>query len=126
MKIKIDQADRYFSLYIRNRDKWTCQRCKKKYEEGSQGLHCSHFWGRSNESTRFDPDNACSICFGCHNYFHANPEDHRNFVLKRLGEKRFIILEIKRNTYCKKDRKLQKIVWKTMLEKMKEGSIINI
>jgi hypothetical protein len=103
--MKIDKADQTFSAYIRERDNWTCQRCKTKYEPGSQGLHCSHFFGRRNESTRFEPSNATAICFGCHQYFdETNRMDYMRFKMKQLGEKRFKWLEIQVNTYHKKDR----------------------
>ena len=119
--MKIDKADSLFSKYIRTRDKWTCQRCKKQYPENSQGLHASHFYGRANENTRFDPDNVCAICFGCHQYFdEKNREDYRDFKLKQLGKKRFDDLKIRANLYCKKDRKLVylyvKELWKTLTD----------
>ena len=105
--MKIDKTDALFSKYIRTRDNWTCQRCQKQYPENSQGLHCSHFYGRANENTRFDPDNCTAICFGCHQYFdEKNREDYRDFKLKQLGKKRFDELKIRANLYCKKDRKL--------------------
>ena len=44
MKIKIDPADKYFSLYIRERDNNKCRKCG-----GTSGLQCSHFQGRRKE-----------------------------------------------------------------------------
>jgi len=116
MRIKIDEADRVFSRYIRTRDKWTCQRCGRQYEEGSPGLHASHFHGRGKENTRFDPDNVDSIDFGCHNYFHANPLEYVKWKKKQLGDKKFKMMEIRANTLCKKDRKLSLIIAKKLLK----------
>ena len=116
MKIRIYPEDAIFSKYVRTRDKWICQRCGAQHEEGSQGLHCSHFWGRGKWTTRFDDDNCSSICFGCHNYFHANPEEHRKWKLKQLGEKRFKNLMIRANMIGKKDHKLALIIAKKLLE----------
>jgi len=116
-KIKIDRADYYFSKYIRTRDKWTCQRCRRQYPINSQGLHCSHYYGRAKESTRFEPDNADCLCYGCHQHWgSADREGYRNFKIKQIGKQRFKTLEIQANTYQKKDRKLQKIIWKKAYE----------
>ena len=109
MRIKIDEADKLFSLIIRNRDKWTCQRCGKKYPEGSRGLHNSHFWGRGRENTRFSEINCDALCMGCHSYFTANPTEFTEWKKKRLGEKIFNELMIQAHTYCKKDRKMMVI-----------------
>ena len=116
MRIKVDKADQLFSRYIRTRDNWTCQRCFKKYEEGSQGLHNSHFWGRGHENTRFEPDNCDALCFGCHRYFTSNPGEYKDWKKGRLGAKRYDTLMIQANTYKKKDRKMEAIVWKKALE----------
>lgn len=64
--IKRTPADIAFSLCIRESFDWTCNRCGKRHEEKSQGLHCSHHYGRGNWSIRFEPMNAESLCYGCH------------------------------------------------------------
>ena len=115
--MKIDKADSLFSKYIRIRDKWICQRCRKQYEEGAGGIHCSHFYGRRNENTRFEPDNCISLCYGCHKYFdETNREAYRDFKIKQLGDKRFKTLKLQANLYKKKDRILEVITWKAALE----------
>jgi len=55
-KIKIRKADSLFSNYIRRRADWKCEACGKDYLTNKQGLHCSHYWGRGRENTRFDPE----------------------------------------------------------------------
>ena len=87
MRIKITKLDALFSKYIKLRDK-VCQRCG-----GSGGLQTSHFWGRVRRSVRWDEDNCCLLCFGCHQYFHSNPEEHRQFFLERLGQVGYDMLE---------------------------------
>jgi len=89
MKIKIDKRDRVFSLIIRTRDQWTCQRCFKVFPEGAQNLHCSHFWGRRHQGTRWEEKNADAHCFTCHQYFGENPEDFRAWKLRQLGQNEF-------------------------------------
>ena len=118
MKIKIDKADSLFSLWIRKRDKWTCQRCWRIYPEGSQIIHNSHYYGRGKENTRFEPDNCDAICFGCHQYFHANPNEYREWKLKQIGTRRFDTLMVQAHTYKKKDRKLEIIKWTQALKEV--------
>ena len=113
--VKIDKADKLWSLYVRTRDNWTCQRCFTRYEPPTSALHCSHFWGRGRESTRFDSQNCMAACYGCHRYLTAHPEEHRNFQLKRLGQREFDALMIRANTYHKKDRAMEVIRIKAML-----------
>lgn len=114
--IRIDAADRFFSLYIRFRDRWTCQRCLRRFEPISAGLHNSHFFGRARENTRFSDLNCDALCHGCHAYFTSFPEYHREWKLQRLGESVYNELRIAADTRCKKDRKLQALVAKKLFE----------
>lgn len=118
MNIKIDKADQLFSRYIRTRDKWTCQRCLRQYEENDQRLQNSHFYGRSHENTRFEPDNCDALCYGCHQNFTSNPGDYAAWKLGRVGRKRFDSLVLQANTYHKKDRKLEVIKWSKVLQEL--------
>lgn len=106
MKIKIRKADTLFSEYIRTRDRWTCQRCGVKHEEGSRGLHCSHFFGRRKESIRFDPKNCHAICFGCHSFLDSQPEEHRRWIIEKIGKDEFLKLQLRAETPGKKNDKL--------------------
>lgn len=118
-RVKLDKADKYFSLYVRNRDNWTCQRCGKKYEEGSPSLQNSHYFGRTKESVRFDPQNCDALDFGCHRYWEKEDrEGYRAFKVKQLGQKAFDALTVRACQLVKKDRKMQEIVWKEELKKM--------
>ncbi len=118
MKIKTDKADKMFSLYIRTRDKWTCRRCRRKHEEGSRGLHCSHYFGRGKETVRFDPRNCDALCFACHNLWgHGDERDrYTEFKKKQLGENEFKILEMEAYRTGKKDRKTAYLVARQLYE----------
>lgn len=118
--LRIDKADKAFSEYIRTRDNWTCQRCHKKYQPPTRALHCSHFKGRRKEATRFEPLNADALCYGCHQYFTSQPDEHRNWQVQKKGLKIVEQLELLANTYKKKDRELEYIYWKKELEKLKK------
>lgn len=94
--IKRDCRDRVFSKYIRTRDGWTCQRCHTYYsEERRQGLDSAHFYGRRNKGTRWDEDNAVSLCRGCHQYFGEHPDLFKAFMFARLGEVKYNALALR-------------------------------
>ena len=86
-------ADDKFSLWIRQRDK-RCLRCG-----GTEFLTCSHFWGRTKSALRFMPDNCITLCYWkCHidhnrGWEHAKQGEYRDFMIKRLGKKRYDELE---------------------------------
>ena len=82
---------------IRQRDDWTCQRCHTGYLEKSQGLHSAHMFSRGKLSTRFDPANACALCYGCHRYLDGHPDLKREFFRLRLGDEEFAALELRSN-----------------------------
>lgn len=121
MKIKIDQADRLFSQYIRIRD-GKCLRCLSPVEFNDKGLpishQASHFQGRGKEATRFDTDNVCTLCMGCHMYFTAHPAEHYQWQVQRLGEDGVNKLIIQSNSYKKKDRRMEIIIWKEALKSL--------
>lgn len=85
-KIKVTQADKYFSKCVRTAVNWTCQRCHATHQENSQGLHNAHWHTRGNWGTRFDPDNCAALCYGCHQYIDSHPYEKTEFFEKRLGK----------------------------------------
>lgn len=117
-KVKIDVADKAFSLYIRTRDNWTCQRCLTKYTPPTMALHCSHFQGRGKEATRFDERNADALCYGCHQYFTSHPAEHYQWQIERKGEEVIACLVLLSNSYMKKDRKAQAVKWRTAIKEL--------
>ena len=115
MKIRLDPLDRLFSELIRRRSKGFCQRCGRYYEW--KDLQCSHFIGRSKRSTRWDEENACALCFGCHQYFTSHPYEHTEWFKARLGEERFDLLQGRARNISKPDRELIGIY---LLQQIKE------
>jgi len=116
--VKIDVADKRFSLYIRTRDNWTCQRCGTTYAPPTNALHCSHFQGRSKENTRYEPLNADALCYGCHQYFTSHPAEHYAWQVERKGQETVDKITLMSNLYKKKDRKLEALYWKAELAKL--------
>lgn len=115
-KVKIDVADKAFSLYIRTRDGWRCRRCGTAYTPPTMALHCSHFQGRGKEATRFDPDNADALCYGCHQYFTSHPGEHYSWQVEQKGQALVDAVVARSNKYKKKDRKAEVIIWRTKLK----------
>jgi hypothetical protein len=90
MRIKLKPADKLFSTLIRDRDNWDCQRCGKRYEPPTTALQNSHFWGRGNKATRFDPLNCDALCYGCHARWEGNKQgEYRDFKLRQLGKQKY-------------------------------------
>lgn len=90
--VKIKASDQYFSRCIRERAGWKCERCGAQHEEGSMGLHCSHFHGRGKWATRFDPDNCEALCYGCHMFVGSQPHEHEKRIREKLGSGLYEIL----------------------------------
>lgn len=123
MSLKLDKADVVFSLFVRTRDDWTCQRCHKKYTPPTNALHNSHYFGRGREGTRFEPDNCDALCHGCHQHWgSADKEGYRAFKIKQLGQKRFDTLTLQANTYTKKDRKMSLLIAKGLLANLEKST----
>ena len=116
--IKRTAADSWFSLYVRARDNFTCQRCFKKfraYEEGGDnrslmGLDNAHMFTRGHNMTRFEPDNCLSLCYGDHSYMDANYNEKRDLFIKKIGQKRFDELEVMSKISYKGVKKDQKMI----------------
>lgn len=123
--MKLDKADKAFSMWIRSRDDWTCQRCSKQYTPtyNAKGmptvgasLHCSHFKGRGKEAVRFEPLNADAMCHGCHKYFTAQPDEHVKWQVKTKGQNTVDRVILAASGYKKKDRDLEYQYWKQKLK----------
>lgn len=96
MPIKIKAPDKWFSLCVRERAEWTCERCRKLCpDDKKMGLHCAHYQSRGNWSTRFDKDNAAALCYGCHSYIDREPEYKTFWFEQYLGEGLAEIIRVK-------------------------------
>jgi hypothetical protein len=113
MRIKIDPLDKLFSQFIRQRDH-VCQRCLSP----TNTIACAHFHGRSSKSVRWDEDNACGLCMGCHSYLDSHPMEKVEFFLQRLGQENFDALNCRlRQIWPRTDKKLLELYFR---EKIKE------
>ena len=91
-------TDDWFSNWVRERDKWTCQRCWMTYVPPTSALHAAHCFSRGKWATRFDPENVCSLCYGCHRWLDTHPDLKTEFFIQRLGQRAYDLLELRSNT----------------------------
>lgn len=120
MKIKIRPTDTLFSKIVRTRDDWTCQRCGHKYEPNcGASLHCSHYYSRGKENTRFDLDNCIALCYGCHRLWgHGDDKDeYTAYMIRKLTPTGFANLKLRSNLYKQRDDKLDMLYLKTIAQK---------
>jgi hypothetical protein len=90
------KADKEFSLFIRDRDK-TCFFCPNKATQNS------HFWGRGNSATRYDPENCDGICGGCHMRHEGSKQGlYRDLKIVQLGQARYDDLELRARSIVKR------------------------
>lgn len=112
------ECDKLFSIYIRTRDNWTCQFCFKRLEPPTNYIQCSHFWGRTHRATRFDENNCDTLCKRCHFNNEDNKQGYyREFKLKQLGEEKYLELEKKSKSICKRSKYDMLQLKKEILEK---------
>jgi len=84
-RTKINPLDVLVSCLVRNRDEWTCRRCKKLYPPPTSTLHCAHIFSRGDSSTRYDQDNCLALCLHCHQWAHGHAHEFVDFVNAELG-----------------------------------------
>jgi len=121
MKIRIDSTDQIFSKVIRLMADGKCQRCLRPTE--FKRLQCAHFHGRGNKKVRWDLDNACGLCYGCHAYLDSRFQEKYEFVEKYLGKERAEKLK-QRATWPnlkKVDKKLIEIYLKNKLKELENA-----
>jgi 23S rRNA A1618 N6-methylase RlmF len=58
------QADKIFSDYIKQRDRFRCVWCQRLFHKSD--LECSHFVARQHHATRWAKENADAACHWCH------------------------------------------------------------
>lgn len=109
--MKLRRSDKLFSQYIRLRD-MKCRRCGSTVRLNEDGIpnshNCSHYYGRTRENVRNDPENADTLCFPCHHIWgHGDgKEEYKEFKIKQLGQNNFDLLTIRANMSGKRDEQL--------------------
>lgn len=122
-KLKRSKADILFSSFIRERDDWTCQKCRLPCHDNRGYLDCSHYFSRAKKSVRFDPSNAMSACKKCHDYLgkFENRGEHEAIFLRRLGKIEFDLLTVRAQTPQKVDEEMICLWLEGELKKIREN-----
>jgi len=92
--------------------KGKCMRCGKKHTqyENKKGemkwdnYGCSHYWARDYMGARFEEDNLDGLCWlPCHSqkWEHDKNGQYRDYMLKKLGKKKYKLLEMKARAVTK-------------------------
>jgi hypothetical protein len=93
-----------FSHFIRDRDKRKCFFCGKAASQNS------HFWGRANSATRYDPENCDYVCGGCHMRHEGNKQGlYRDLKIKQLGKRRYDLMEKRARSIVKRSEALKQV-----------------
>jgi len=121
--MKISPADTWFSRCVRERASWACERCGKYYAPPTNALQCSHFVGRENYATRFEPLCAFSHCYSCHTFFHGNPHLFTDWAKEKLGIDLYDLLieksnDIDRGRLARRSKKAIAVYYKSEYERM--------
>ena len=90
----IKELDRIVSEKVKKLSKGRCVKCGQVRKNAG----VSHYFGRKHMGTRWSLENLDWACWGCHLYHmekEKNPGGwYYNYMIKKLGEKKFKTLEI--------------------------------
>lgn len=117
--IKRTKYDILFSFLVRERADWLCEYCQKDFIAHHHGLHCSHIFGRSNQSIRTHPDNAMAMCSYCHEHLDKNPLLFADFVQSKYSEHKYARLVMRASTKTKYTKWDKEIIHKHYLKEKK-------
>ena len=126
-KVKIRRTDTLYTRYIRERDDYTCQRCRRSYSrDACRNLVVSHFWGRGRENTRFDDDNCVALCqLPCHQYWgHGEGRvEYQAWMGERLGRAGVDNLMLRAHIHKDKDDIIDEFIIRKKLEAQEEAKV---
>lgn len=119
--MKRSPADIAFSLCVRERSDWICERCQRDFKHNRGSLHCSHVYTRGIRITRWSGMNAFAHCVGCHDYLGKNPlEFDRHFLEVRGEGQKELLMEKVRETKLKIPKTEEKLIAKHYREQLEE------
>jgi hypothetical protein len=103
--MKINKADKWFSIFIRLRDAndegfckcITCGRIKHW-----RLLDCGHHIKRQHQGTRYHEKNCAAQCKGCNNFGQGEDAKFKEAIIKKYGQQQYDLLEACKRTICKR------------------------
>lgn len=96
----VAKLDRVFSRYIRLRDAMPsgfCRCISCGQIKSIKQMDCGHYFSRRSMATRFDEDNCNAECKRCNRFEASHLHGYRENLIKKIGEQRFALLEVKHN-----------------------------
>lgn len=119
-----------FNTFIRLRDTrysngqafFVCISCGEP--KGLDQMNAGHLYPvGSNEAIRYDEDNAWGQCIGCNLHKHGNQLAYYKNLVRKIGQSRVDLLEVKRKSLSKMARfEVEHLIaeYKAKIEKMKK------
>lgn len=128
----VERLDKVFSKYIRLRDAmpsglFRCISCGKIKPIGQ--ADCGHFHSRTHMSTRYDEDNCHAECRYCNRFSADHLIGYRENLIRKIGEQRFLLLEVKAHETRKWSHfELEQLVkyYKALVEKLQKEKGIKL
>lgn len=98
LSVLTERLDKVFSRYVRLRDAmpsgtFRCISCGKIKPIGQ--ADAGHFYSRRHMATRFDEDNVHCECRSCNRFSADHIISYRENLIRKIGEQRFLLLEVK-------------------------------
>ena len=121
--MKITQADKWFSIYIRLRDSDENGYCKcftcdtVKYWKN---MDCGHYVKRQHQGTRFNEKNSNVQCVNCNWNLQGNDAIYRERIIKLYGQETHDLLKSAERTSFKRTELEIKLLTKEYKEKAKK------
>src|SRR5574343_472919 len=72
-----------FALWVKNRDKWTCITCGKRYPKGSPQMNAGHF--KHKDCLDFDERNINAQCARCNKWGHGRLDIYGDRLREKWG-----------------------------------------
>lgn len=102
--MKINQADKWFSIFIRLRDSDEMGYCKCVTCGNIRhwkNLDCGHWIKRQHVGTRYNEKNCAAQCKGCNAFEQGRSIEHEQFIIKTYGIDTRNLLKSGERSYCK-------------------------
>lgn len=112
------ECDKLWSELIKMRAGNVCEKCGR-----AKTLNSHHVYSRSNKSVRWDVDNGCCLCAGCHALSstfsaHKTPIEFVEWIKDKRGETWYVRLRMKANSISKVDLMLEKLYLENELKEL--------
>lgn len=97
--IRTTGADTAFQKYIRERDDFTCRRCRwpadQFYPMQKAKIQVLYLVPPANPHVRFDLKNAIAACLVCHLALSSDHAERHMFFRRLLGEREYVALMVR-------------------------------